>query len=244
MDTWINVQQRLSKNEAPTRTGEIHFFSQKVYCSACNGLFMRNVYKVKGEQNGMRAYLQCKGAKKYRSCCNRKAIRLDMLEGAIISEINSKVHEFYNQNSLEQQYNNQSNIKSRYPDRIKALELEKMKLERKVKDQSIYYKDLYENKINNTISEQEFLILKETYLQAIEDAKERNRVIEEELKLLKIKVNKEDNIINTFKKYKKINKLNRIIVDEFIDKIYIGKFNEETKERDIVIEWNIEELAQ
>ena len=41
-----------------------------------------------------------------------------------------------------------------------------------------------------------------------------------------------------FNKYKKINKLNRIIIDEFIDKIYIGKINNETNTRDIKIKWN------
>ena len=42
------------------------------------------------------------------------------------------------------------------------------------------------------------------------------------------------------KKYKKINKLNKIIIDEFIDKIYIGTYDKEIKTRDIEIEWNFE----
>ena len=43
-----------------------------------------------------------------------------------------------------------------------------------------------------------------------------------------------------FSKYQKLEELNRVIVDEFIDKIYIGKLNEETKSRDIQIKWNFE----
>ena len=39
---------------------------------------------------------------------------------------------------------------------------------------------------------------------------------------------------------KKLEELNRVIVDEFIDKIYIGKLIEETKSRDIQIKWNFE----
>ena len=38
----------------------------------------------------------------------------------------------------------------------------------------------------------------------------------------------------------KLEELNRVIVDEFIDKIYIGKLNEETNSRDIQIKWNFE----
>jgi len=61
--------------------------------------------------------------------------------------------------------------------------------------------------------------------------------------LLRIQTDRTDNTINILGKYKRIEKLNKIIIDEFIDKIYIGKVNEETKERDIVVEWNIQEVA-
>ena len=43
-----------------------------------------------------------------------------------------------------------------------------------------------------------------------------------------------------FSKYQELESLNRVIVDEFIDKIYIGKLNEETNSRDIQIKWNFE----
>ncbi len=43
-----------------------------------------------------------------------------------------------------------------------------------------------------------------------------------------------------FNKYQKLEELNRVIVDEFIDKIYIGKLNEETESRDLQIKWNFE----
>ena len=43
-----------------------------------------------------------------------------------------------------------------------------------------------------------------------------------------------------FSKYKTLESLNRVIIDEFIDKIYIGKLNEETNKRDIEIKWNFE----
>ena len=50
-----------------------------------------------------------------------------------------------------------------------------------------------------------------------------------------MKVNKE----KIFKKYKKIEKLNRIVLDEFIDKIYIGNINPENKKRTFRIDWNV-----
>ena len=41
-------------------------------------------------------------------------------------------------------------------------------------------------------------------------------------------------------KYQHLKKLNKIIIDEFIDKIYIGKFDKENNTRDIKIKWNFE----
>ena len=239
MDTWIIVQQRLGQHESPINTGEIHFFSQKVYCEECKKVFMRNVYKVK---EGKRAYLQCKGAKKYRECDNCKAIRLDMLEEAIKEEINLQLEKFYNQNSLEKQYNQNKNIKAEYPNRIETLELEKTNVEKKLNKKNSYYKNSYEDKVRGIITEEEFVMLRESYLKEQEDNKKRIQVIEDELKLFKAKMNKKDNTEVILKKYKKIKELNKVIIDEFIDKIYIGKVNAETRQRDIIVNWNIEEL--
>ena len=241
MDTWITVQQRLSTHESPTKSGEIHIFSQKVYCEECNKVFMRSASNVKNEPTGKRVYLQCKGAKKYHACDNRRSIRLDELENAVKEEINGKLAKFYNKNSLEKQYNQNKKIKAKYPDRIKTLELEKTNVEKKLNEKNHYYKNLYEDKTRGILTEEEFLMLKQTYLNELDDSKKRIQVIEEELQLEKAKINRKDSTEVILKKYKKINELNKVIIDEFIDKIYIGKVDEEMKERDVIIEWKIEE---
>ncbi|MCL2360690.1 MAG: recombinase family protein [Defluviitaleaceae bacterium] len=239
IDTWLTVQERLGKHESPTRTGEIHFFSQKVYCNECRKIFMRNVYKVKG---GKRSYMQCKGAKKYHNCDNRKAVRIDLLENAVIKEMNLQFSKFYNQPSLERQYPKVNN-KAKYPDRISACGLEKAKIERQIHEKNSYYKGLYEDKVKKIISEDEFIMLRDTYLQDIEVGKKRIKALDEEIKLVQAKADRKDNIISIIEKYKQIDRLNKIILDEFVSKIYIGDVNEETKERDIIIEWNFAELA-
>jgi len=243
IDTWLNVQDRLGKHESPTRTGEIHFFSQKVYCNECHRIFMRNVYNVKGEPDGKRAYLQCKGAKKYRSCNNRKAVRIDLLEDAVIKEMNLQFRKFYNQASLERQHISQVNKNAKSSDRLSTRKLEKAKIERQIHEKNNYYKGLYEDKAQKIISEDEFIMLREAYLQDIEVGKKQIKVIDEEIKLIQAKADRKDNINSIIDKYKQIDKLNKIILDEFVSRIYIGDVSEEAKERDIVIEWNFAELA-
>ena len=64
--------------------------------------------------------------------------------------------------------------------------------------------------------------------------------ITNEIAYYKMKEESSKNNKEIFSKYQKLEELNRVIVDEFIDKIYIGKLNEETKSRDIQIKWNFE----
>ena len=40
-----------------------------------------------------------------------------------------------------------------------------------------------------------------------------------------------------FTKYKRIKKLDRMIMNEFIEKIYVGRYDEITKSRNIKIIW-------
>ena len=41
-----------------------------------------------------------------------------------------------------------------------------------------------------------------------------------------------------FKKYQQLSHLNYLIIQEFIDKIYIGNVNSKNNTRDIQIKWN------
>lgn len=64
--------------------------------------------------------------------------------------------------------------------------------------------------------------------------------INNEIAYYKMKEESSKNNEKIFNKYQKLEELNRVIVDEFIDKIYIGKVNEETNTRNIQIKWNFE----
>ena len=64
--------------------------------------------------------------------------------------------------------------------------------------------------------------------------------IDNQIKELKVEKKEKSNADNILKKYKHIKELNKTILDEFIDKVYIGEYDKETKTRDIEIEWNFE----
>ena len=102
-----------------------------------------------------------------------------------------------------------------------------------------HYKSLYEDKLDGLISQTDFITFKEKFKQEIHEYEERIKCIDNELKNFKTS---EETVISTKKilqKYHHIEKLNREIIEEFIDKIYIGTYNPETHERDIDIRMNI-----
>ena len=68
----------------------------------------------------------------------------------------------------------------------------------------------------------------------------KTRLIDINQKISNINIDKQkqEKNVELFEKYKNIKELNRIVLDEFIKRIEIGKITPETSERDIKIEWN------
>lgn len=96
------------------------------------------------------------------------------------------------------------------------------------------------DKMKGIISEDDFQMLREEYTKDVESYQTRLEDIEKQLDETETRKENSKDIESILKKYKKIDKLTRIIVDEFIEKIYIGALNKDTKTREIKIEWNLD----
>jgi len=99
---------------------------------------------------------------------------------------------------------------------------------------------LYEDRANGIIDVAEFSMIKDKNSMDINNFQERLRQIEKELNNLNQKKAEKLDTEKILKKYKKIENLNRTVLDEFISKIHIGYYNPETETRNIKIEWNID----
>lgn len=124
--------------------------------------------------------------------------------------------------------------------KVNSLNKEKSYAEKKVNDCRLYFKKLYEDKLKGVITEDDFMMLKEGYSKDVNDAETKLKEIDEELDKLNEKANSAIDIKNILKKYIKIKELNKFIVDEFIEKVYIGKINKENNTREIKIIWNFD----
>ena len=238
----VNVITISSSRERMTKDGNIHMFSQKVYCAECGQVFTRTLCKSGPRKNPfMKPYLQCRN-KKYKggmACTNKSSIRYEVLEEIVLNEINKVIEKYYNNVKLEKNYYEKKKTIS-FQNDINSLKIEKSKLENQINSYENRFEMLYEDKINGVISSEEFIFLKTKSQKNINNSKLRIEEIERELKNVEEKMQENNNMQKIFKKYKHIEKLDKVIIDTFISKILIGKINEETKKRDIKIIWNIE----
>lgn len=240
METWNKVQSILGTHYKVTKTGQINYFTRKVYCSCCGKAFMRNVYNVKSEKTGQRAYMQCKGNKKFHICDNNKSIRMDKLEEILLNAINDLLDNYYDRNDLKKLYEIRQEQDTDNNNSINALEKEKEDLNKKISNNKTYYRNLFEEKVKGVISEDMFQMMSKDYFNEIENMMKRIEIIDKQIEELKVDKKEKKQADDILKKYKHIKKLNKVILDEFIDKVYIGELDKETNTRNIEIEWNFE----
>lgn len=240
METWNKVQSILGTHYKVTKTGQINYFTRKVYCSCCGKAFMRNVYNVKSEKTGQRAYMQCKGNKKFHICDNNKSIRMDKLEEILLNAINDLLDNYYDRNDLKKLYEIRQEQDTDNNNSINALEKEKEDLNKKISNNKTYYRNLFEEKVKGVISEDMFQMMSKDYFNEIENMMKRIEIIDKQIDELKVDKKEKKQADDILKKYKHIKKLNKVMLDEFIDKVYIGELDKETNTRNIEIEWNFE----
>ena len=240
-ETWYLVQRRLKNHHRPAKDGKVHILSSKVYCAECGRIFMRNQCNIKcaGGVMEKRAYLQCKGNKKYHTCDNNKSIRYDIIEQYVLDAINGLLKKC-NQKLLKEEFNETLERQNRQDTLITNLNKEKANLEKKLNESKLYFKNLYMDKMKGIISEEDFSMLREEYTKDVESYQTRLEDIEKQLDETETRKENSKDIESILKKYKKIDKLTRIIVDEFIEKIYVGALDKDTKTREIKIEWNLD----
>ena len=124
--------------------------------------------------------------------------------------------------------------------KINNLNKEKSNVEKKINESRLYFKNLYCDKQKGLITDDDFTLLRSEYSKDVE--RYSARLNEIELELDKLKVSKENliDVDSILEKYNYIEKLDKIIVEEFVEKIYIGKLDKVIKTREIKIEWNLD----
>ena len=232
-ETFKKVQVAIKERTKPMKdSGVVHIFSGKVYCLECMH-YMRKKNTKKHE------YLVCSCNRDgYDDCLNKTSVRYDELASLVLATINKKIKTFYDEEELKKL--DFKNIENRFKKKIKSLENRRTDIENRISKTKNYLQNLYEDKVNGIITPEQFKDLIINYNKDENTYKDQIKSINDEIAYYKMKEESKKNNKKIFNKYQQLKKLNRVILEEFIDKIYIGKLNEKTKSRNIQIKWNFE----
>ena len=233
-DTWYTIQERLEEKSRSCSNGTVHAFNNKVFCMNCNRVFSKCGKK---DENGF-GYLCCKDKhEKWANCDNKKYLREEELHNLVLEKINSLLDKFYSEDDLNK-LNEEEIEQDLFKEKLNSLEKELNKINKDLQSKSTYFQKLYEDRTSGLLPEKEFLILMNKYKDDNEQLEERMKIVKRDIAATTLKKEKLKSKKTIFKKYNHIDKLNVEVVGDFIDKIIVGNYDQETNSRDIKIIWN------
>ena len=209
------------KKRRSDKLGNVYPLTNKVICLECKQVFQKC-------GNG---YLGCQDRKnKWRNCRNHKFIRLDELDRLIkekFKEIFEKFYDIEYLNSLRKK-----EFDTVREEEVDILKKEEIRLKQKIEDKNKFFLKIYEDKVKGLLSDLEFLSLKNNYSDEVVTLESQIKNIRQEIDKLSHKK------IIPFKQNIDLDNLPLEMISEFIDKIYIGKYDEIKNTRKIKIVWS------
>ena len=234
LNTWCSVQSRLDIIQRSCKNGKAHVLAAKVFCEDCNRLFCKC---GKNDENGF-AYLCCKDkATKWSNCDNRKYIKETELQEFVLNKINNILDKFYKEEK-QIDINNNMVENDLFKIQIENLSKEKQSIKKELENKDSYFQSLYEDRKKGFIDDNEYLILRAKYKEDYSNLEERLEKIQKNLTAIYAKQDILKDKKTLFSKYKHIDNLDINIVNDFIEKIIIGSYDEVSNTRNITIIWN------
>lgn len=138
---------------------------------------------------------------------------------------------------LDQHFNvNDVNIKSTSLNQKETLENQANDISNLIKKKEDHIVSLYEDKLNDVITLEQYKKFETKFNQDIDDLKNQLATTQEQLNTINNQIKNKEGFNNILQKYSHITELTREITMEFINVVYIGELKD--GQRDITIKWN------
>lgn len=206
--------QRLMKNANHIKAkpkSEYHKFAGIIKCGECNHSM------IKAQKNNETLYFACRTRKALgKQHCDNGYIRADILEKIVLDDLNSIIAEIKDLNSLI----DKSDVDTYKLNLEKQLNQANAELERVVRKRRLSYSDYQDN-----------IISKSDYLHYREESENRELALNKQIQDLQLKIQhynidtKTNSFIQKLLETKQIESLDRDIIQEMIETIYIYKDN-------------------
>ncbi len=194
---------------------EVDLFSGFVKCADCHRLMHK---KTNVHSYGTYHYYRCSTARKMKkSACGNHTIRIDKLEETVITVIQNMIDVAIDMNVLIEKINSSSMRKKESTHLMKNLQT---LISEREKCMSLMT-GLYPDYKNGIISQAEYQRLKQNLNEKIDILDKNINNLSETAKNYEDGVNNENKFITNFKKYGKLECLNRNILTELVEEILV-----------------------
>ena len=226
-EQFYKVQSLLNSRKRATKSGTAHIFAGKLRCADCGS----TMDKLK-TSNG-KYYFKCNLAKSPYKKCKPHIIHYEYLKNLMTKKIAEKINTYCKFEDVAEKLNNIQSF-----NKFDLLEKDIVKLDKEIKQFNNSITNLYLDKENQVISQQEFTDISSN----IRSRKnEKQNEYDKKLKGLDLIKNTRNDYRENKKlieKYKNFTELNFKIVNDFVDCIKIGEQEKVKKEQTVDIYWN------
>lgn len=225
IDLWNSVQSKINSNFKPFSDGKIGVFARKCRCKNCG-------YILKTSKSHDDRYLRCPTRYVDKDRCEGSFISEKVLKRTVLAELNKLITQYVNADELEEniiikQLNNEKD----------QLKKEITQYQANVNKYGKALKDLFMQKVNEVITQDEFVLLNK---ELKEDKENAQRILQSKQDKLEALSNEKD-VVDCKRKilenYIDVTKLSREMVEQLIDYIEVGTKDPITKKKPIEIHW-------
>lgn len=223
-EVWKQVQEMLDKRKNTNKSGITYdnIFKGLVKCPDCNyALTPKKDYRLNKKDTIDFVHFSCSGYKKYGvKACTSHRINARDLYNVVLEDI-----QYHGQMALSSREDFVMKIAEKIDkdkvderkDKTEKLNSSKIKL----KDLDKAFEKLYEDRLSESISERNFNLMNEKLSRQQEKLIEEIDLLEEEIKEIADKEENCEQFVENISKFAKIKELNRYILNQVIDKIYV-----------------------
>lgn len=227
-DTYLKAQELDQRDIRMSPKGRnVYLFSGFLRCADCKRSMTKKTNKNKlndGTVKEYNYYICSTYALKSKFKCSRHSIKLEILEEAVLKAIQIQIAMVENMSEVISEINKQATIVNQSSRLKKQLNEKQKELEKII----CVTDNLYMDWKSEEISRNEYARMKSRFEIKAEEIRRIISNIETEIQSSSKGVGDNDPYLKTFLKYKNIKELNRGILIELIDAIYIHENNEIT----------------
>ncbi len=211
-ELWDKTQTLIKNRAKPGWNGQVGKFARKCRCMYCG--YVMASRKAKG-----RHYLTCSTRKIKRDECPGGFISQEELEITILEELHKIMEEYLDLSEAEAQITINDEVKKR----VDSIRRQVVQYESKVSAAEKAIKMLYQDRVNEIISPEEFARLSQDFREEAESYREKLADLHSEMGDLILQKGRERSKRDLLEKYLDIKELDYIIVNTLIDYIEVGR---------------------